>query len=34
LTTFSFEFFYSLKQSIYTQLIITCGQQNCNIGMN
>jgi hypothetical protein len=31
LTTFSFEFVYSLKQSIYTQLVIIRGQQDYNI---
>jgi hypothetical protein len=28
LTTVLFEFVYGLKQAIYTQLIVICGQQN------
>ena len=28
MTTFLFEFVYSLKQEIYTQLVVICGQQN------
>jgi hypothetical protein len=28
LTTILFEFVYSLKQTIYTQLFLICGQQN------
>jgi hypothetical protein len=28
LTTFLFEFVYGLKQAIYTQLVVICGQQN------
>jgi hypothetical protein len=28
LTTFLFEFVYSLKQAIYTQLVVISGQQN------
>jgi hypothetical protein len=28
LTTFLFEFVYNLKQVVYTQLVVICGQQN------
>jgi hypothetical protein len=28
LTTVLFEFVYGLKQTIYTQLVVICGQQN------
>jgi hypothetical protein len=28
LTTFLFEFVYGLKQAIYTQLVVICGQKN------
>jgi hypothetical protein len=28
LTTFLFELVYGLKQPIYTQLVVICGQQN------
>jgi hypothetical protein len=28
LTTVLFEFVYGLKQAIYTQLVVICGQQN------
>jgi hypothetical protein len=28
LTTFLFEFVYGLKQTIYTHLVVICGQQN------
>jgi hypothetical protein len=28
LTTFLFEFVYGLKQEIYTQLVVICGQKN------
>jgi hypothetical protein len=28
LTTFLFEFVYGLKQTIYTQMVVICGQKN------
>jgi hypothetical protein len=31
LTTFLFEFVYGLKQAIYTQLVVICGQQNYKV---
>jgi hypothetical protein len=28
LTTFLFEFVYDIKQAIYTQMVVICGQKN------
>jgi hypothetical protein len=34
LTTFLFEFVYGLKQAVYTQLVVICGQQNYKLDTN
>jgi hypothetical protein len=34
LTTVLFEFVYGLKQAIYTQLVVICGQQNYKLDTN
>jgi hypothetical protein len=33
LTTVLFEFVYGLKQTIYTQLVVICGQQNYTLNI-